>query len=191
MRITRSLFAAAIILFSGAVAAADETIDNPEFASWSKFKAGTSVTFKTVSEFAGMSSETVSKVTLLEFGSDKLVIETASTTNIAGMKVDVPPMKREITKTITLPDAAAKAKAEAEKQKSEAKTEEGTETLKIGGVDCKCKWHRVKLSIMGNESDSKIWTCDDVPGGTVKMESTVSGMMTVKTKFEVTEFKKG
>ena len=44
---------------------------------------------------------------------------------------------------------------------------------------------------MGIDTDSKIWTSDDVPGGTVKMESSTSGAMPVKTKFEVTEFKKG
>jgi len=191
MRITRNLMLMTFILLPAAIASADETIDNPEFANWSKFKPGTSVTIKTVNEFSGMSTESTMKTTLLEVGADKIVVETAISMTVSGMKIDNPPMKRDIAKTITLTDEYKKAKAEAEKHKADVKTEEGTETLTIGGVECKCKWQRSKISIMGNDVESKIWTCDDVPGITVKMESTTSGAASVKTKFEVTEFKKG
>jgi hypothetical protein len=191
MRIMRNLLVTLFILAPAAIASADETIDNPEFANWSKFKPGTSVTIKTVTEFNGMSTESTAKTTLLEVGSDKIVIETAISMTVNGMKIDVPAMKRDVTKTITLTDEYKKAKAEAEKQQAQVKTEEGTETLTIGGVECKCKWRRSKISTMGSDVESKIWMCDDVPGVTVKMESSTSGATPVKTKYEVTEFKKG
>ena len=191
MRVARIAMLAALVVMPAAMVRADETIDNPEFANWSKFKAGTSVTMKTVSEVSGMSNESTLKTTLLEVGSDKVVVETAISMTVGGMKIDVPPMKRDIAKTITVTDDYKKAKAEAEKQKANVKTEEGTETLTIGGVECKCKWTHSKISVMGSDVDSKIWTCDDVPGVTVKMESTTSGTVSVKSKFEVTEFKKG
>ncbi len=191
MRVARIALLAALVVVPAANVCADETIANPEFAMWSKFKAGTSVTMKSVSEFSGMSTQSTMKTTILEVGSDKIVVETAISTTVNGMKIDNPPMKREIAKTITVTDDYKKAKAEAEKQKADVKTEEGTETLTIGGVECKCKWTRTKISVMGNDVDSKIWTCDDVPGLTVKMESSSSGAASVKTKFEVIEFKKG
>jgi hypothetical protein len=187
----RTLTTIALVLFVGGFARADETIDNPEFASWAKFKNGTTVTIKTTSEFSGMSTESVQTVKLVDSSADKLVLETAISMTVAGMKVDVPAMKRDVPKTLTLTDEAKKAKAEAEKAQTEAKSEDGSETLTIGGTSLKCKWRRTKINIMGNETDSKIWTSDEVPGGTVKMESTTGGAVSVKTKFEMTEFKKG
>jgi hypothetical protein len=188
---TRTLTTIMLVLFSGALARADETIDNPEFAGWSKFKTGTSVTIKTTVEFNGMASETVQTIKLVEASADKLVLETATSMNVGGMKVELPAMKRDVPKTLTLTDEAKKAKADAEKAQTEAKSEDGSETLTVSGAQYKCKWRRSKITIMGNDTDTKIWTSDDVPGGTVKMESTVGGAMSVKTKFEVTEIKKG
>jgi hypothetical protein len=191
MRATRSLTMMAVVLFSGAFARADETIDNPEFASWSKFKTGTSITIKIASEFGGMVSESVQMVKLIEATADKLVLETAITMTVAGTKIEVPPMKRDVPKKVTITDEVKKARADAEKAQAEAKSEDGTETLTVSGDKFKCKWHRTKITIMGNETDTKIWTSEEVPGGTVKMESTTGGAMSVKTKFEVTDFKKG
>jgi hypothetical protein len=179
---------AAILVLSPAVVRADETIDNPEFASWSKFKVGTSITIKSITEFGGMSTESQQVVKLVEATADKLVLDTAGSTTVAGMKIDIPAMKREIAKTITLTVDLKKAKADAEKLPPDAKTEEGAETLTMGGAQFKCKWRRTQITIMGNATDTKIWTSDDVPGGTLKMESSTGGAMTVKTKFEVSAF---
>ena len=44
-----------IALIAGPVSAQD-TIPNPEFNSWSKYKAGTRVTLKSTSDTAGMTS---------------------------------------------------------------------------------------------------------------------------------------
>ncbi len=177
--------------FAGALARADETIDNPEFASWSKFKTGTLLTIRTTTEFNGMATESVQKIKLVEASADKLVLETAISMKVGGMTVDVPPMKRDVPKTLTLTDEAKKAKADAEKAETDAKSEDGSETLTVGGAKIKCKWRRTKITIMGNDTETKIWTSEEVPGGTVKMESATGGAMSVKTKFEVTEFKKG
>ena len=129
--------ALALVLVVPAVAAAQEKIDNPEFASWSKFKKGTGVTLKSTTEFNKTSNETLITFTLVEVGADKLVIETTSVAKFNGMEIKVPPMKRDVTKTIELPKGAKKEDFAA--GKPAGTTEEGTETLKVGGVEVKTK----------------------------------------------------
>ena len=45
MRVHRTAAATALLLLAG-VAAAQETINNPEFADWARFKKGSAVTLK-------------------------------------------------------------------------------------------------------------------------------------------------
>src|SRR4249920_3742887 len=121
----------AFCLLVPATALAQDKIDNPEFTSWSKFKKGTSVTLKSTTEFNKMSSETLIIFTLVEVGAEKLVIETTSVAKVNGMEIKVPPMKRDVTKTVELPKGVKKEDFAA--GKPPGTTEEGTETLKVGG----------------------------------------------------------
>src|SRR4051812_18180307 len=85
--VTRSRTAAAVALFAlAATAAGQDKIDNPEYATWAKFKPGTSLTVKVTNTVAGNSSETVLTNTLVEVGADKLVLEGTATTKVGGME---------------------------------------------------------------------------------------------------------
>src|SRR5215218_6704734 len=84
----KSLFATALICTLGTVCFGEQ-IDNPTYKMWSKFKAGTSVTTKTVSDFAGQKSEMEITTTLKEISADKAVVETKMA-DMPAMSTDVP-----------------------------------------------------------------------------------------------------
>jgi hypothetical protein len=187
MRLSRLCAVAAILaIWSAPAAAADETIPNPEFASWSKFKKGASVTLKSVNEFNKMKTESVVTMTLVEVGADKLVLETVAVTKINGMEIKSPPVKRDVPKTFTIPKVDPKDVPKVEKPK----TEEGTETLKVGGVEVKAKWYKTTFEVMGTKTEATNWTSDEIPGGLVKSVTKSTGAAAATFTMEVTEFKK-
>lgn len=183
----QALAVAVVALWAGA-AAAQGTIDNPEFATWSKFPKGTVVTMKLTSTAAGMTTETVMTHKLVEVGADKLVVESATTVKANGMEFASPGAKRDVAKTITLPAGAKKEDVAG--GKPPGTVEEGTETLKISGIEVKAKWYKIKLEAGGNKTETKTWMSDSVPGMMVKMEATTSGTVASTTKMELVEIKK-
>lgn len=179
----RPLLTLALLFLAAGVGRADP-IENPEFKQWAAFKAGATATLKTESEFNNMKSEITITTKLIEVGADKLVVETTSASKFNGMEFKQPPTKRDVPKTIDIPKAPAdKPKAE----KPEGKTEEGTETLKVGGQDVKTKWVKYTAKTADGEVVSQTWTAEDVPGTVVKL---VTKTKTVTTTMTLTEFKK-
>lgn len=170
-------------------AGGQEKIDNPEFVGWSKHKPGTTVTLKSSIMAGDAKSESTVKTTLVEVGTDKLVVEVAVTSSVNGMEFKAPPMKRDVPKTIALPAGAPNPKLDPTK-KPEGTVEEGTETLKVGGADYKTKWYRTKNTAAGNTTEAKVWMSDEVPGGMVKMEANTTGTTASTIKMELVEFKK-
>jgi hypothetical protein len=182
------ILALGLMLVVPAIASADETIANPEFASWSKFKKGTSVTLKMTTVAAGTKSETTVTTTLIETGADKLVVETTSVANVAGMVIKSPAFKRDVQKTVMVPKGLKKE--ELQGGKPPGTTQEGTETIKIAGTDVKTKWYKYQSEAGGVKSDSKMWMSEDVPGMMVKMESSTAGAIVSTMKMQLVEIKK-
>ena len=188
MRPDRLTITAVVIALFPAFAMAQDTVPNPEFASWSKFKKGTSITHKATTETGGATSEVLLTSTLVEVEADKVVIETTSVAKVNGMEFKSPPMKRELAKTITLPKGAKKEDATV--GKPSGTVEEGTETLKVSGVEVKAKWYKFSAQVDKVKSEGKTWMSEEVPGMLVKTEVSTSGMFASKTKMELIEFKK-
>ena len=171
--------------------ASAEDVENPEFASWSKFKKGTTVTLKMMTTAANVTSEVLMTTTLVETGADKVVVETSTVTKFNGMEFKAPAAKRDVAKTIKLPDGVKKPDPKDPKvEKPTGTFEEGTETLKIGGTEIKTKWFKAKAEVAGNKTESKTWMSDDVPGSLVKMEATTTGAAPSTIRMELIEFKK-
>jgi hypothetical protein len=187
MRVMRFAALAVLVLGPGGATAQDK-VDNPEFANWSKFKKGTSVTLKSVSSFNNMSSEASITSTLVEVGADKLVIEMTSSVKSGGMEFKGEPMKRDVSKTVTLPKDFKKE--DFAKGKPPGTYEEGTETIKVSGMEFKTKWYKYKADVEGTKTEAKMWMSEDMPGIMVKSEMTTSGAVATTTKMEVTELKK-
>jgi hypothetical protein len=178
---------AALLALAAGLALADETIDGPEFHSWSKFKPGTSITFKATTTAAEASSEATMTVKLLEVADEKVVLETSGVTKVAGMEFKVPTSRRDSTKTITIPKGVPKPPKPGDKP--DGTYEEGTETIKAAGQEFKTRWYKTKTEIGGVKIESKMWICEDVPGTMVRMESKSTGASTADSKFELVEFK--
>src|SRR5262245_39334811 len=114
-----------------------------------------------------MMTEATMTITLVEVGTDKVVLETSGVTKAMGMEFKLPAMKRDSTKTITLPKDSPKPPAPG--AKPEGTYEEGTETVKAAGSEFKTKWYKTKTEAGGVKSEGKIWISEDVPGTVVKM----------------------
>ena len=190
MRLTQ-FTALAMFALVPTTARAQETIDNSEFTSWSKFKGGASVTLKSTIDSGKMTLESLVTTTLVEVGADKLVLETTAVSKVNGMEFKAPAMKREVPKTITLPKLEKKDEPKVDRPKvDKPMTEEGTETLKVSGTDVKAKWYKTTFEIMGTRTESKNWTSDEIPGGLVKSVTKSSGESPSSITMEVVEFKK-
>lgn len=187
MRASRCLALVVFALGSGAVLA-QEKVENPMYTNWAKHKPGTSTTLKSTSSGAMFTAESLITTKLLEVTADKVVVEMTVTSKTNGMEFKAPPMKQEFTKTVELPKGAKKETFAT--GKPEGTTKEGTETVKVGGVDVKTKWYEYEVKANGSEVKAKMWMSDDVPGSMVKMESKATAPVAAETKMELIEFKK-
>src|SRR5262245_60742421 len=171
MRLT-SLALVALVCVAGSVRAED--IDNPEFTSWSKFKKGTSITMKsTTSTDKFGSSVNLKTTTLVEVGADKLQVETIFVTSVNGKDSKATLPKREINKTTRLPSGVKKDDVKG--GKPPGTYEEGTETVKVGDAEIKTTWYKsTKVDPLGTKTETKTWMSDEVPGGIVRLESTIT-----------------
>jgi hypothetical protein len=181
----RRAFCSLAVLVLAVCAARAAEVDNPEYAQWAKYKKGTSVTLKTTTTAAGMTTETLTTTALLDVTDTKLVIETTTVLKVAGMEIKTP-FKRDVPKKVTVPDVKVDPKV----KPPDVKMETGTETVKVAGLELKTKWTVTKLEVAGNTIETKTWMSDDVPGMIVKSESTTKGAFATSTKIELIEFKK-
>src|SRR5262245_9759970 len=148
-----------------------DTMDNPTYASWAKVKKGPSVTLKMSADVAGQKAETTMTTTLVDLTADVATTEMVMVTKAGGTEFKTEPMKTENKKVVELPPGKKKADFD----KPEGFVDQGEETLKVAGKEYKTKWVKVKNSTNGSEYEAKTWTCDDVPGTIVKMETKASG----------------
>lgn len=159
--------------------AAGEMVDNPEYGMWSKFKAGSSVTMKMVSEAAGNKTEMEMTNTLVEISGDKAVVETKTKMTVSGNVMEMPAQKR---------DVPAKVEKMESKEGKKPETKESEETIEAGGQKVKCKKTESTSEANGMTTHATVWMCDEIPGGMAKMESTSEGSMSSKTSMVATKW---
>ncbi|HEY4328744.1 MAG TPA: hypothetical protein VGN88_03340 [Phycisphaerae bacterium] len=168
----RILLAAALLLSGANFCHAADQIDNPQYKSWAKYKAGTSITLSMVSDMAGNKTEMQTTTTLLEITADKAVVESKMSMNAGGQKMDMPATKTEVAAKIDKPAVATTAPAT-----TAPDVKQSTDTLTVSGTAIKCNVTESKSSANGMNTNSKVWTSDQVPGGLVKSETTMDGAM--------------
>jgi hypothetical protein len=170
---------------------AQETVENPEFTSWAKFKKGTTVSMKSINVVGGRSSEVIITFTLVDAASDKLILENSSLVKDKVKDFKSKPEKQEVLKLTQLPKGLSKA--DFALWKPPGTTEEGTETLKLGGLELKTKWYKYKAEVGGARLEGKRWVSDEVPINVVKSDITTTdgpGGFTSTIKMELVDFKK-
>jgi hypothetical protein len=166
----------------GAVRADDTMSDNPAYQSWAKFKPGTVVKYSTDANAGGNASSMEITQTLKGVDADKATIEVKMSMVMAGNKTDLPATTHEIPAKIKKGDPGAAQTADA------PKTETSTEDVQAAGKTYSCKKTTITSDANGMTTKATTWTCDDVPGTMVKMESESTGAMSMSTKMMLTDF---
>ena len=103
--------------------------------------------------------------TLKDLNPDKATIEVKMTMVMSGNKTDMPATTQEIPAKIKKVDPTAPQTADA------PKTETGAEEVQAAGKTYSCKKTTVTTDANGMTTKATTWTCDDIPGTVVKMES--------------------
>ena len=171
-------------LFAG-LAAAAQKIDNPVYQDWARFKPGSFVTHKAVADMGAMTSETTITNTLKQVTPEKVVVEMAMVTKVAGQDMKMPPQTMEHPAKIDKPE-------EMEAPEGMAKPKEldrGAEELTISGKKIKTTWIKTELKQADMTVVSTVWNNADIPGQMVKMVSEMKGPMTTKTKMVLVDYK--
>jgi hypothetical protein len=145
---------AAVALLAGGVR---EDMDNPQYKAWSKCKPGAFVKFKMTTEVAGTKTESEMTTKLVELSAEKAVVETAMVFGgnaLPGAKQEIPAKIKKV-----------------EGQANVEKPKEGEEEIEVAGKKVKAKWVESTIDAGGTKTVSKVWMSDEVPGGTVKVET--------------------
>ncbi len=171
------------VLAAATVFAAD-MVDNPSYAAWSKFKIGTELKYKQVSEVANMKTESEITYKLVELTPEKAVVEMGGASVVAGNKMELPPTRMDHSAKVENTKVDPKM---AELLKADAKTSEEQVTVPAGTF--KCKVVDTKVNQQGSEVSSKIWASDEVPGSLVKMVTVMTAPMKSETTMELVEKK--
>lgn len=164
-------------------APATKKMDNPMYASWAKFKVGTTV--KRVMETGVAGQKMTSTDKLVELTDAKAVIETTMTTQMGEQSFDLPAQRRDEPKVLEIP-------AVTDPNQPKPETKEGTGDVTTPAGTFSCKWAETTVAMKGMTSTSKVWQSDAVPGMVVKMESTTSveGMAPQRSTLTLIEVKK-
>jgi hypothetical protein len=194
MRLPIRCLIASIVVAGFSSAAMAEQVENPQYASWSKFKPGTTVTYKVNSETKmqgmpdPMKSEMTMSTKLVEVKPDELTIEVTNKMMAGGQEMAMPATTQKvpakIEKTAT---PAPDAKVEIKDQK------DGKDTVEVGGKKYDAATHEQTMVMKepAMTTVSKTWTSKEVPGGLVKSETKSSGSMDSTSTMTLVEFTEG
>ncbi len=185
MPVRPMLFAVAVAFATAPVQAADR--DNPEYQNWSRFKAGTAVTLRSVTDSDGQKSTMDVTTTLVDVGPEKLTLDMTSVSKAGEQEFKSPPYRREVPRRV--PDVPLKL-ADGVTPKGRpgdplGTADEGTEQVTVPAGAFATKWTLSRSSAYGSDIESKSWICDDVPGRAVRSESRVVTEKTATAKRSV------
>lgn len=186
----RYLFLFAVIAAAGCSPSISKTDSDPvlpvqpsgtktefvEYVRWAKFKPGTTMVKRTITEEKGNPSKTieVTMSTLLELTADHAVIETHLTgTRFDGVKMDTLPVTQKITRYFYLQENAKVDKLDKTK----------IETVTVAGKSYQASVTSGKDRNEAGEVTSTIWSSDEVPGGLLKSETLIQAtgkLMTIE-----------
>jgi hypothetical protein len=179
LSIALSLFLTSAIALAGDAPA--KQVDNPEYASWSGFKPGTWIRLVTTSEAAGQTTTMKTTHKLIEVGPEKAVVETTMVTVAMGQEFAMPAQRRDVPAKVTVTEGASDA--------PKVEKTEGDGDVEVGGKKVAAHWVSTKVETSGMVMVSKTWLAKSIPGGLVRMESTVQGPVSSKSTQVVEDWK--
>lgn len=157
-----------------------EQVDNPNYKMWSNFKPGSWARYNVVTDGGAFKSELVMTMKLVEVTPEKVVLETSSTINAGGQKIDTPAQKTEIP-------AKVEKKEGGNANADVTSKEVGEEDVAVSGKSYKCKVQETTGKSAGGSFNGKTWSSEQVPGGTVKVMSKTEGATTSNTTMTLAE----
>jgi hypothetical protein len=165
----RTLIGFTCFVLLSATALAQETIDNPQYQEWAKWKEGAFVTIKSESIVDGkiqvVSTQTQ---TLKKLTAEKAVVEITGVTEVAGQTIKAPPMTFDFVAKLPKVKFDPKGIPEPDpKAVPKFKETKGRETLTINGKKVECEWIQFEYEGV----TSKTWMSDLIPGRMVKSET--------------------
>ena len=142
-----------------------EMVNNPPYANWSAFPAGTSVTQReTISVADGTTVAVDITSKLVSRTKDAVVVETTMGEVGGGGGTG----EAAATKTVeTFPSKVKMSQAQTPETAGTAVTE-GTEALAYQGKSVDTEWVSVVTRSGDTVTEEKVWTLKDVPGGIVR-----------------------
>jgi hypothetical protein len=173
--------ALAFVLLASAAARADE-VPNELYERWKDWKVGSSVTFHSDVDTAGVKVEYEATSTLIEITKEKAVVEVTGFTKLGDKRLDAKPKRFEYTATVKKPEPKADSDT--------ASRKEGDEELEVQGKKLKCHWVEQKTDNGTSKTTERSWFSSEVPGGVVRQDVTVDGAAKNTTHSVVTKFEK-
>ncbi|WP_459557125.1 hypothetical protein [Lacunimicrobium album] len=164
------LITAGLAFWSGSLQA--EEFPNPLYTNWAKFKPGTSVTQKSSVDAPGFKTETELTYELIKVTEKDVTLKYTANMTFNGQMVATPPQEMVYTKMVTRHEAVAESKEEQPVQEYKSETDPD-ETLTIDGQKFVCRVSRSTNKMGDINASTKVWQSDDVPGQTLKLESSV------------------
>jgi hypothetical protein len=170
---------------------------NGAYQEWSQFKPGSYVTVKqfvishsddpnVIDATAGPPEGEEMRITtkLVDLTKDKAVLEETRVDVDPGSETEMPPSK------ITLFASGGSGEAPPPGTKP-AKLTEGDEEVTVNGKKIKAHWVESTIKVGHEESTSKEWLSDEVPGGTIKqvLKKTDAGKLLMESTTTVIDYK--
>jgi len=174
LRTIRALLASGILIVSLPLPATagdkdDETVDNPMYTAWAKFKPGATATLSENTTYSGDTNPVPDKkvVTyrLLSVSPDKVVVSAVVVEQEALGTVESAPTKHTYPAKLKKSYLAAAA--------PELQAKKGEETITWKGKELPCKTLTGSYKKEGEAVEFKFWVNDTVPGGFVKRTRTL------------------
>jgi len=135
-----------------------EDVDNPDYKSWSKFKAGAMVKYKMVAEAGGTKTESEMSLKLVELTGEKAVVETAFLFGGNALPGERNPIPARIKRVEPQTDPAPP-------------TKEGEEELEMAGKKVKTRWVETTVEQAAAKAVRKVWMTTEIPGGLARSET--------------------
>jgi hypothetical protein len=163
-----SISALAAVLLKGLGGPSGE-VDNPEYASWSTFSVGSSVTFQGTREEDGLRMEYRTTYTLVSLTAKEATVASHSVRLLDDGQAELPGGKLIIRARIS--ESARRALRDLKAVISV----EGNERLQVRGSLLVCHWTRLLWKEDGTNVSFKVWSSPEIPGGIVRTTWQLSG----------------
>jgi hypothetical protein len=137
-------------------------VENPEYASWSTFSVGCSVTFQGTREEGGFKTECRTTYALISRTAEEVILSSKSVLLLDDGQAELPAGRRIIRARIS--EAERRAVWDPEK----CTHEEGTEKLQVRNSLLSCRWIQHLWKESGTIVSLKLWASPEIPGGVVR-----------------------